>query len=133
MKDLQVSIDDNSGFCFGVVYAIQMAEDYLNEYGKLYCLGDIVHNEEEVERLKAKGLQIISHDDLPNLKHERVLIRAHGEPPQTYKTALDNENEDNPQHITQHKRQAGPANDIQGAAHRAASAQQSGTEMQKSA
>ena len=91
MKDLQVSIDDNSGFCFGVVYAIQMAEDYLNEYGKLYCLGDIVHNEEEVERLKAKGLQIISHDDLPNLKHERVLIRAHGEPPQTYKTALDND------------------------------------------
>lgn len=91
MKDLQVSIDDNSGFCFGVVYAIQMAEDYLNEYGKLYCLGDIVHNEEEVERLKAKGLQIISHDDLPNLKNERVLIRAHGEPPQTYKTALDND------------------------------------------
>lgn len=91
MKDLKVSIDEHSGFCFGVVYAIQMAEDYLNEYGKLFCLGDIVHNEEEVERLKAKGLQIINHDDLINLKHERVLIRAHGEPPQTYKTALDND------------------------------------------
>lgn len=91
MKDLNVSIDEHSGFCFGVVYAIQMAEDYLDEYGKLYCLGDIVHNEEEVERLKAKGLQIINHDDLTGLKHERVLIRAHGEPPQTYKTALDND------------------------------------------
>ena len=91
VKDLKVSIDEHSGFCFGVVYAIQMAEDYLDEYGKLYCLGDIVHNEEEVERLKAKGLQIINHDDLAVLRNERVLIRAHGEPPQTYKTALDND------------------------------------------
>ena len=91
MKDLKVSIDEHSGFCFGVVYAVQMAEDYLDEYGKLFCLGDIVHNEEEVERLKAKGLQIINHDDLITLKNERVLIRAHGEPPQTYKTALDND------------------------------------------
>ena len=91
MLNLQVSIDNNSGFCFGVVYAIQMAEDYLDEYGKLYCLGDIVHNDEEVERLKKKGLVTISHEDLPNLKHERVLIRAHGEPPETYKTALEND------------------------------------------
>lgn len=91
MKQLKVTIDDHSGFCFGVVYAIQMAEDYLNEYGKLYCLGDIVHNEEEVERLKAKGLEIIDHTRLLTLHNERVLIRAHGEPPETYKTALDND------------------------------------------
>ena len=91
MKNLQVSIDSNSGFCFGVVYAIQMAEDYLDEYGKLFCLGDIVHNDEEVERLKKKGLVTISHEDLQNLHHERVLIRAHGEPPETYKIALEND------------------------------------------
>lgn len=91
MKQLKATIDDHSGFCFGVVYAIQMAEDYLNEYGKLYCLGDIVHNEEEVERLKAKGLEIIDHTRLQTLHNERVLIRAHGEPPETYKLALDND------------------------------------------
>ncbi len=91
MKNLQVTIDSNSGFCFGVVYAIQMAEDYLDEYGKLFCLGDIVHNDEEVERLKKKGLVTISHEDFQNLHHERVLIRAHGEPPETYKIALEND------------------------------------------
>ena len=90
MLNLQVSIDQQSGFCFGVVYAIEMAEEILEEQGYLYCLGDIVHNDEEVERLKAKGLKIINHDDLKNIKNERVLIRAHGEPPETYKTALDN-------------------------------------------
>jgi 4-hydroxy-3-methylbut-2-enyl diphosphate reductase len=90
MLNLQVSIDQQSGFCFGVVYAIEMAEEILEEQGYLYCLGDIVHNDEEVERLKAKGLKIINHDDLINIKNERVLIRAHGEPPETYKTALDN-------------------------------------------
>jgi 4-hydroxy-3-methylbut-2-enyl diphosphate reductase len=73
-----------------VVYAIEMAEELLEEQGYLYCLGDIVHNDEEVERLKAKGLRIINHDDLNNIKNERVLIRAHGEPPETYKTALEN-------------------------------------------
>src|ERR671912_545649 len=88
--NLKVEIDNNSGFCFGVVYAIQMAEEMLNEYGHLYCLGDIVHNDEEVERLKKKGLQIITHDDLKKMTNERVLIRAHGEPPETYKLALDN-------------------------------------------
>lgn len=91
MYNLKVSIDDNSGFCFGVVYAIQMAEDYLDEFGKLYCLGDIVHNDEEVERLKKKGLITIDHEALKTLKGERVLIRAHGEPPETYKTALEND------------------------------------------
>ena len=88
--NLQVSIDRDSGFCFGVVYAIDMAEDILDNEGYLYCLGDIVHNDEEVARLKLKGLRIISHDDLKLLKNEKVLIRAHGEAPQTYKIALEN-------------------------------------------
>ena len=87
--NLQVTIDGDSGFCFGVVYAIDMAEEILAEQGYLYCLGDIVHNDEEVERLKAKGLRIISHDALPNLENEKVLIRAHGEAPETYKIALE--------------------------------------------
>jgi 4-hydroxy-3-methylbut-2-enyl diphosphate reductase len=88
--NVTVEIDNNSGFCFGVVYAIQMAEEMLDEDGQLYCLGDIVHNDEEVERLKKKGLRIINHDDLRTMRNERVLIRAHGEPPETYKLALDN-------------------------------------------
>ena len=87
---LKVSIDGDSGFCFGVVYAIDMAEEILAEQGYLYCLGDIVHNDEEVERLKVKGLKIIEHDDLKSLKNEKVLIRAHGEAPETYRTALEN-------------------------------------------
>ncbi|NGM66537.1 4-hydroxy-3-methylbut-2-enyl diphosphate reductase [Sphingobacterium sp. SGR-19] len=89
-KDLQVTIDKDSGFCFGVVYAIDMAEEILEEDGYLYCLGDIVHNDEEVARLKAKGLRIIGHADLAGLKNEKVLIRAHGEAPETYRTALEN-------------------------------------------
>lgn len=88
--NLQVSIDRDSGFCFGVVYAIDMAEEILEEDGYLYCLGDIVHNDEEVERLKLLGLRIITHDDLKNLHNEKVLIRAHGEAPETYRTALEN-------------------------------------------
>jgi 4-hydroxy-3-methylbut-2-enyl diphosphate reductase len=87
---MNVTIDPNSGFCFGVVYAIQMAEDELDATGRLYCLGDIVHNNMEVDRLKAKGLQIINHDDLANLRDCKVLIRAHGEPPSTYELALNN-------------------------------------------
>ncbi|TSJ43938.1 4-hydroxy-3-methylbut-2-enyl diphosphate reductase [Mucilaginibacter corticis] len=87
---LKVTIDKDSGFCFGVVYAIDMAEDILSEDGYLYCLGDIVHNEEEVERLKAQGLRIIDHEDLKNIHNEKVLIRAHGEAPDTYRTALAN-------------------------------------------
>lgn len=85
-----VEIDKNSGFCFGVVYAIEMAEDVLDENGSLYCLGDIVHNDKEVHRLQAKGLQIINHDDLKELKDATVLIRAHGEPPETYRIAMEN-------------------------------------------
>ena len=88
--NLQVTIDQDSGFCFGVVYAIDMAEEILAQDGYLYCLGDIVHNDEEVERLKAKGLRIIDHKDLENLSHEKVLIRAHGEAPDTYRIALEN-------------------------------------------
>jgi 4-hydroxy-3-methylbut-2-enyl diphosphate reductase len=88
--NLQVTIDGNSGFCFGVVYAIDMAEEILEEDGYLYCLGDIVHNDEEVERLKARGLRIINHDELPDLHGEKVLIRAHGEAPETYRIALKN-------------------------------------------
>lgn len=87
---LSVRIDPNSGFCFGVIYAIQMAEDLLDEQGYLYCLGDIVHNDEEVQRLEARGLRIICHDRLAELRDEAVLIRAHGEPPATYQMALAN-------------------------------------------
>src|SRR5688500_18200080 len=89
-ENLQVTIDKDSGFCFGVVYAIDMAEEILQEDGYLYCLGDIVHNDEEVERLKSLGLRIINHEDLKDLRNEKVLIRAHGEAPETYRTALEN-------------------------------------------
>ncbi|MGA9649978.1 4-hydroxy-3-methylbut-2-enyl diphosphate reductase [Pedobacter sp.] len=88
--NLQVTIDKSSGFCFGVVYAIEMAEDILANEGSLYCLGDIVHNDEEVERLTNMGLKIIDHEVLKTLKNEKVLIRAHGEAPSTYMLALEN-------------------------------------------
>ncbi|NRF41612.1 4-hydroxy-3-methylbut-2-enyl diphosphate reductase [Pedobacter foliorum] len=89
--DLTVTIDKASGFCFGVVYAIDMAEDILDHEDYLYCLGDIVHNDEEVKRLTDKGLRIIDHEQLQGLKREKVLIRAHGEAPSTYQLALENE------------------------------------------
>ncbi|TDG37930.1 4-hydroxy-3-methylbut-2-enyl diphosphate reductase [Pedobacter changchengzhani] len=88
--NLNVNIDKSSGFCFGVVYAIEMAEDILDNEGYLYCLGDIVHNDEEVQRLTKRGLKIIDHEFLKNLKNEKVLIRAHGEAPSTYELALNN-------------------------------------------
>ncbi len=87
---MEITIDQNSGYCFGVEFAIQMAEDELRANGRLYCLGDIVHNAMEVERLNKLGLKVIDHDDLRNLKNARVLIRAHGEPPETYRIALEN-------------------------------------------
>lgn len=90
MKNLQVHIDSHSGFCFGVVFAIEMAEEILEEQGYLYCLGDIVHNDEEINRLTQKGLKIIDHGDLHGLRDEKVLIRAHGEPPSTYELAILN-------------------------------------------
>ncbi|MFT6969560.1 MAG: 4-hydroxy-3-methylbut-2-enyl diphosphate reductase [Roseivirga sp.] len=90
MLNLSAEIDPSSGFCFGVVYAIEMAEDMLDEFGTLYCLGDIVHNDEEVRRLEAKGLKIINYDEFEKLQDAKVLIRAHGEPPSTYQLALTN-------------------------------------------
>ena len=87
---MKITIDTRSGFCFGVVYAIEMAESILKEEGRLYCLGDIVHNNKEVDRLNALGLEIINHSDLKNISNCKVLIRAHGEPPSTYKLALKN-------------------------------------------
>ncbi len=90
MLNLTVQIDESSGFCFGVVFAIEMAEEILESEGKLYCLGDIVHNDEEVKRLENMGLVVINHEQLKNLVDAKVLIRAHGEPPSTYKTALEN-------------------------------------------
>jgi len=89
--DLTVTIDKASGFCFGVVYAIEMAEDILAEEDYLYCLGDIVHNDEEVKRLTDKGLRIIDHEQLQQLHQEKILIRAHGEAPSTYELALKND------------------------------------------
>jgi len=89
--NLAVTIDKASGFCFGVVYAIEMAEDILDNEDYLYCLGDIVHNDEEVKRLTDKGLRIIDHEQLGKLHGEKVLIRAHGEAPSTYQLALEND------------------------------------------
>ncbi len=90
INNLNVSIDQDSGYCFGVEYAIRMAEDAMEESGMLYCLGDIVHNDMEVKRLHKKGLRVIDHQELENLNDCKVLIRAHGEPPETYKIALKN-------------------------------------------
>ena len=87
---MKITIDSYSGFCFGVVYAIEMAESILKDEDILYCLGDIVHNNKEVERLTDLGLKIIDHNDLNSLKDCKVLIRAHGEPPSTYDLALKN-------------------------------------------
>ena len=87
---MKVTIDKYSGFCFGVVYAIQMAEEILEKEDQLYCLGDIVHNNKEVDRLNDMGLKIINHDDLKDIFDCKVLIRAHGEPPETYTIALEN-------------------------------------------
>ncbi len=80
-------IDDKAGYCFGVVKAIGAAEEVLKNEGGLYCLGDIVHNSAEVERLKNLGLEVIDHEMLEGLRGKKVLIRAHGEPPETYRRA----------------------------------------------
>ena len=87
---MKVTIDKNSGYCFGVEFAIQMAEDEMLDGSNLYCLGDIVHNDMEVQRLHEKGLRIIDRADLADLRDCKVLIRAHGEPPETYQLALAN-------------------------------------------
>jgi len=85
-----IEIDKKSGFCFGVVKAITKAENELNESETLYCLGDIVHNGEEVGRLANKGMVTISREEFFTLSNCRVLIRAHGEPPETYRYATEN-------------------------------------------
>ena len=84
---MEVIIDDNSGFCFGVVRAIGEAESALERVGDVYSLGDIVHNRVEVQRLEQLGLHTISHEDMPRLEGRTLLIRAHGEPPRTYRMA----------------------------------------------
>ena len=86
-----IEIDKNSGFCFGVTRAINKAEEQLAKTDHLYCLGDIVHNSNEVERLKQEGLRTITHEHLAELHHESVLLRAHGEPPSTYELAQRND------------------------------------------
>ncbi len=86
----KVEIDQGSGFCFGVTAAIQKAEEELAKGKKLYCLGDIVHNGQECERLKQMGLITINHEEFALLKNAKVLLRAHGEPPRTYEIAREN-------------------------------------------
>ena len=87
---LTIEIDNGSGFCFGVTTAISKAEEELAKGSTLYCLGDIVHNGMEVEQLTEKGLVTINHDDLRSLHNAKVLLRAHGEPPETYEIARRN-------------------------------------------
>ena len=88
--DLTIEIDEGSGFCFGVTTAIRKAEEELAGGRQLYCLGDIVHNGSECERLRALGLQTIDHEAFARLHDAKVLLRAHGEPPETYATARAN-------------------------------------------
>lgn len=85
-----IEIDKGSGFCFGVTTAIRKAEEELNKSGHLYCLGDIVHNTAEVDRLASCGLETITHEQLEQLHDVKVLLRAHGEPPETYEIARRN-------------------------------------------
>ncbi len=87
---MEVTIDKNSGYCFGVEYAIQMAEEEMESSKILYCLGDIVHNSMEVQRLYEKGLRVIDREQMQELRDCKLLIRAHGEPPSTYQLALQN-------------------------------------------
>lgn len=87
---IKIEIDQQSGCCFGVAKAISKAEEELHKGGTLYCLGDIVHNNIEVERLAKMGLITIDHEEFKKLKNVRVLLRAHGEPPETYRIAKEN-------------------------------------------
>lgn len=85
-----VKIEESSGFCFGVVSAINLVEKELRKNNKLFCLGDIVHNNMEVERLSSLGLEVIDIEKMKDLKNSKVMIRAHGEPPSTYELAKKN-------------------------------------------
>lgn len=84
---MQVDVDTSAGFCFGVVQAIETAEQHLEKHGKLFSLGQMVHNEEELNRLADRGLHIINSHDFPDMEGQKVLLRAHGEPPKTYQDA----------------------------------------------
>jgi 4-hydroxy-3-methylbut-2-enyl diphosphate reductase len=86
---MKVTVDAHSGFCWGVVRTIEIAEQELQDSKKLYSLGDIIHNPVEIDRLGVQGLQTISHGDLENVKDAKVLIRAHGEPPETFRKAKE--------------------------------------------
>lgn len=87
---MQVELDPSAGFCFGVNASIAMAEDYLQQGNRLFCLGELVHNEEETKRLVQLGMRVITHDQFSQMEDETVLIRAHGEPPSTYAIAQKN-------------------------------------------
>ncbi|MBM2840822.1 MAG: 4-hydroxy-3-methylbut-2-enyl diphosphate reductase [Bacteroidetes bacterium] len=84
---MKVTVDQHSGFCWGVVRTVEIAEEELKETPKMYSLGPIIHNPMEIERLAQKGLETIAHSDFARLEGQKVLIRAHGEPPSTYELA----------------------------------------------
>ncbi len=86
---MRITVDRNAGFCWGVVRTIDAAEDELRSGEPLYSLGPIIHNPQEIERLREKGMEVVSHDDFERLRGKRVLIRAHGEPPSTYASARE--------------------------------------------
>ena len=90
-RAIHVEIDEGSGFCFGVTTAIRKAEEELSMGDQLYCLGDIVHNGMECERLRSLGLLTINHDQMTRLRNTKILLRAHGEPPETYEMARRNQ------------------------------------------
>lgn len=88
--ELKVEVDTKSGFCYGVVKAIKEAEAFLDSNEKLYSLGSIVHNNTELNRLKNRGMEVVTHKDIEQLKDSVIFIRAHGEPPSSYETAVRN-------------------------------------------
>jgi len=87
MKNIEIEIDSLAGFCFGVTRVVSKAEEIIRKYGHLYCLGEIVHNQKEIDRLERLGLKTITYTEFLKLSDCRVLIRAHGEPPETYRHA----------------------------------------------
>jgi 4-hydroxy-3-methylbut-2-enyl diphosphate reductase len=87
---MRIEIDPHAGFCFGVTRVVKKAEEIVRQDGRLYCLGEIVHNQKEIKRLEGLGLKIITYDEFMQLSNCKVLIRAHGEPPETYSHALKN-------------------------------------------
>ena len=84
-KKIFIEIDPNAGFCFGVTNSIKKTEEFLEKREEIYVLGELVHNEEELKRLMKIGMKVISHDEIDLLKGKEIIIRAHGEPPSTYK------------------------------------------------